>query len=60
MDYGSEEMGNHPGKPEILLDTTTQLIEQGVKLTFRIVPGGKHCEASWENQIPIFMKCLGF
>ena len=23
-----------------------------------IVPGGTHCEASWEKQIPIFMRCL--
>ena len=28
-------------------------------LAFRIVPGGTHSEASWEQQIPIFMDCLG-
>ena len=30
-----------------------------VNLAFRIVPGGTHSEASWEQQIPIFMDCLG-
>ncbi len=24
----------------------------------RIVPGGEHCEASWERQIPFFMNTL--
>jgi hypothetical protein len=27
-------------------------------LTSRIVPGGEHCEASWEKQVPLFMPLL--
>ena len=27
-------------------------------LTSRIVPGGEHCEASWENQNPFFISAL--
>ena len=34
------------------------LLERQVKLDFRIVPGGSHCEASWERQIPFFMQTL--
>ncbi len=59
MDYGSEEMLNHPVNAEVLMDMTRLLVEKSVDLTFRIVPGGNHSEASWEKQIPIFMDCLG-
>ena len=34
------------------------LLERGVRLTCRIVPGGEHCEASWEKQIPFFIETL--
>ncbi|MCR4607464.1 MAG: alpha/beta hydrolase [Oscillospiraceae bacterium] len=34
------------------------LLKKGVKLTSRIVPGGSHCEASWERQIPFFIPAL--
>lgn len=59
MDYGSEELGNHPASVKALMDMSQLLVSKGVNLTFRIVPGGSHCEASWEKQIPIFMDCLG-
>lgn len=59
MDYGTDEMPNHPGNPELLIMATRLLLEKQVRLTFRIVPGGTHSEASWEKQIPIFMQCLG-
>ena len=59
MDYGSVEMANHNGNPEVLGDACRALLKKGVNLTFRIVPGGTHSEASWEKQIPIFMECLG-
>ena len=65
MDYGSEELANHsdilPGGETILpilQKTADKLLQKGVQLSFRIVPGGTHCEASWEKQIPIFMHCL--
>jgi predicted alpha/beta superfamily hydrolase len=60
LDYGTEEIANHPQNPKVLFDASQALLYKGVNLTFRIVPGGSHCEASWEKQVPVFMKCLGF
>ena len=59
MDYGSLEMGNHIANPEALTSMIHLLMGKRVDLTFRIVPGGNHSEASWERQIPVFMECLG-
>lgn len=58
MDYGSEEMFNHPANVSVLMDMDRLLVTKRVNLCFRIVPGGTHSEASWERQIPIFMDCL--
>ena len=35
-----------------------RLLERHVMLNCRIVPGGDHCEESWERQIPFFMETL--
>ena len=59
LDYGSEEMFNHAANAEALISTSHLLLTKRVNLAFRVVPGGTHCEASWEKQIPIFMDCLG-
>ena len=59
MDYGSEEIFNHHSTAEALIATSQLLLTKRVNLAFRIVPGGTHSEASWEQQIPIFMDCLG-
>lgn len=59
MDYGSEEMFNHAATAEALISISHMLLTKRVNLAFRIVPGGTHSEASWEQQIPIFMDCLG-
>ena len=59
MDYGSEELSNHGEMMERLTAMAALLLEKGVNLTFRIVPGGDHSEASWERQVPVFMECLG-
>ena len=59
LDYGSEEMFNHAANSEALISTSHLLLTKRVNLALRIVPGGTHCEASWEKQIPIFMDCLG-
>ena len=59
MDYGSLEMYNHEANASALIATAQLLLTKKVDLTFRIVPGGTHCEACWEKQIPIFMDCLG-
>jgi predicted alpha/beta superfamily hydrolase len=58
MDYGSEELPNHPDSPEALVAAMALLLSKGVSPMLRIVPGGSHCEASWEKQIPVFMECL--
>ena len=58
MDYGSREMGNHEGMREVFADTANALLRRGVHLTCRIVPGGEHCEASWEEQLPYFINTL--
>lgn len=59
MDYGSDEMANHGYMLDHLTDMAGLLLSKGVNLTFRIVPGGDHSEASWERQVPVFMECLG-
>lgn len=58
MDYGSNEFGNHKGMRRIYGEISAMLMQKGVLLDSRIVPYGEHCEASWERQIPIFMKTL--
>lgn len=59
MDYGSQEMLNHDDNVRALISMAQLLMMKRVNLTFRIVPGGTHTEACWEQQIPIFMDCLG-
>ena len=59
MDYGEKELWGHEASQMALSQTAQLLGAKGANLTFRIVPGGEHCEASWEKQIPIFMVCLG-
>ncbi len=60
MDYGSAEFKNHDGQRELFSATYAALVERGVNATARVIKGGTHCEASWEKQIPVFMKVLGF
>lgn len=59
LDYGSKELKNHKSSRQALTGACCSLLEKGVNLTFRIIPGGMHCEASWRRQIPFFMDCLG-
>ena len=58
MDYGAREMGNHKRMEEQFARVAGQLLTRGVKLTCRIVPGGEHCEACWQRQIPFFINTL--
>lgn len=58
MDYGEIEMANHFNSLESLCAVNHFLIAKGANVTMRILPGGEHCEASWEREIPIFMDCL--
>jgi len=58
MDYGSEELVNHNDMLRLFSRSASLLLERGVMLDCRIVPGGNHSEASWERQIPFFMNTL--
>lgn len=58
MDYGSEEFSNHAGMRRQFARVASLLVNKGVMVESRIVPGGTHCEASWERQIPFFMNTL--
>lgn len=58
LDYGDIELSNHAGMKEGFARFTCTLMEKGIPTTSRIVPGGTHCEASWEKQIPFFMHVL--
>lgn len=58
MDYGSEELKSHKGMLNQFQKVTSSLLNNHVMLDCRIIPGGEHCEASWEKQIPFFMNTL--
>ena len=58
MDYGELELSSHPGILRQFAKLSSLLMEKGVLVTSRIIPGGTHCEASWERQLPLFMNTL--
>ena len=58
MDYGSEEFDNHKAMRRTFGEIATLLMYRKLSLQCRVVPGGTHCEASWERQIPFFMETL--
>ncbi len=58
LDYGSEEMDFRSGMCDAMKKTSDMLLERGVYLTCRIIPGGTHCEASWEKQLPFAIPLL--
>lgn len=60
LDYGELELKNHPGILRQFSRLSSLLMEKGVFVNSRIIPKGTHCEASWERQIPIFMKILEY
>ena len=60
MDYGSREMGSRRAMRKLFASVTQRLMEKKVWLTSRIVPNGDHCEACWEEQIPVFMRILEY
>lgn len=57
---GSREFAGRPGQREAFAGMCSVLINKGVNLTSRVVPGGIHSEDSWGKQIPYFMNALGF
>ena len=60
MDYGSKEFVNHEVQKEVFGATAKRLIERDIAVTARVVSGGTHSEKSWKNQVPLFMRVLGF
>jgi len=58
MDYGSREMRWRKGMKNKFINVASRLMQRGVMVEARIVPGGEHSEASWERQIPFFMDAL--
>ena len=57
MDMGESELRWH-NTMRTFWSIGRLLLERGVRVTARIVPGGEHCEASWEKQIPFFLPAL--
>ena len=58
MDYGSKELRNHNKMRSYFAKISSLLLRKRVLLESRIIPGGEHCEASWERQIPFFINTL--
>jgi len=58
MDYGEDEFTSHAGIRQSFMRTASLLAEKQIRLTSRIVPGGTHCEASWEKQLPFLIRTL--
>ncbi len=57
MDYGEQELG-FADTAARWRSVSSLLLRKNVLLTARIVPGGQHCEASWERQEPFFIPTL--
>ncbi len=58
MDYGEAELSSHAGMRKLFTRTAGLLLDKQILLTSRIVPGGSHCEASWEKQLPFLIPTL--
>lgn len=58
MDYGEDEMASHPGMRQLFKRTSDMLFDKHILLTSRLIPGGTHCEASWEKQLPFLIHTL--
>ena len=59
MDYGSTE-GRQEDLLRALVWASEAFEKKNVSVCSRIIPGGFHSEASWEKQIPRFMRWLGW
>lgn len=57
MDYGQYEIG-YLNTRELYGELSSLLIKKKVLLESRIVPKGKHNEATWEKSVPFFMETL--
>lgn len=57
MDYGEKEIG-YKNTRKLFGQLSSELIKKKVLLESRIVPKGKHNEATWQKAIPFFMETL--
>lgn len=60
IDYGELEFSNHEQMQEQFYQIINAFFKRHVLLNCRIIPGGTHCEASWEKQLPYFMNTLTY
>ena len=60
MDYGSDEFGTHTNLNRAFGEIAATMMRKNILLDCRIVPGGTHCEACWERQLPFFMHTLTY
>ncbi len=58
MDYGDREWGWNHGLARRFGTAASGLMQRNIRVTARVIPGGEHCEASWERQIPFFVSTL--
>ena len=58
LDMGSAEVDGHVRGLTALFDTAKELTKAGADVAARVVPGGQHCEACWEERIPVFVDYL--
>lgn len=56
MDYGSDELQNHPSMLKKYEKVSQAALLRGIYITSRIVPNGTHSEASWERQLPFVIE----
>ena len=59
MDLGSEELAWFRDGYRYLENIEDILAEKGAFPCLRLIAGGTHSEASWERQIPVFLRHLG-
>ena len=58
LSYGEKEMDNHRHNRATVNAVCGCLLARNINLTARIIKDGCHCEAAWEQEVPIFMDCL--
>ncbi len=60
LDMGELELAQLGGKVQSALESClAALRETNIKLTYKLIPGGKHNEKSWRKQVPSFLRVLG-
>ncbi len=58
IDCGEQELGMRGNMWDSFGRVVRLLMERRIKVTARIVPSGRHCEACWAKQVPFFIGTL--